>query len=146
MKSKAASRTLRGLKEQNRTRVARHRARLAERGVVQVTLTIPAEARQPLQGIARRLRAGEVLAGLLPGRQSDSPDRAGSQRETRLIAELRARTERQGREIARLEAEIAALKTELDRVRELIRQQSPHQIDIKGLPRWLAQLVTRYQR
>ena len=94
MKSKATSQTFQGLKKQNRTRVARHRARLAEWGVVQVTLTVPAEARQPLQSIASRLRAGEALAGLLPGQQSDSPDREGGQRETRLVAELRARTDR----------------------------------------------------
>jgi hypothetical protein len=48
--------------------------------------------------------------------------------------------------IARLEAEIAGLKTELDRARELAQRQPPHQVDIRTLPRWLARLVTRYQR
>jgi molecular chaperone GrpE (heat shock protein) len=53
------------LDKRNRSLVSSRQLRLAERGHVSLTLTIPEQAREPLRLLAQRLRAGEALADIL---------------------------------------------------------------------------------
>lgn len=53
------------LDKRNRSLLSSRQLRLAERGHVSLTLTVPEQAREPLRMLAQRLRAGEALADIL---------------------------------------------------------------------------------